>query len=180
MIPHTLSNKLTTLYTAFATLAILGCISSATANAACGERGRNSRLAIPAPLIGHPGAGGNSIAGLWHVIYTTSDNEPFQESFDMWHSDGTELESANVTPLIGNFCMGTWAQIGSQVHLHHVGWGYDDFANLVGPFSLDDLIVVSNHGNSYSGSFDFKQYDTLGNLVQEITGTLTADRIGVN
>lgn len=121
-----------------------------------------------------------SIVGLWHLTYTTSDNQPFGDSFDMWHRDGTELESANLNPITGNVCMGVWKQAGSQYRLHHVGWTFDNLGNLIGPFTLDDVVALGNHGNSYSGSFDLKQYDTNGNLLGEVTGTISATRIGVN
>jgi len=133
-----------------------------------------------AKLAAAPNASNGTIAGLWHATYTTSDNEPFQESFDMWHGDGTELESANVDPTVGNFCLGVWKQVGSEIHLHHVGWGFDNIGNLVGPFTVDDVIELGSRGQSYSGSFDFKQYDTNGNLVVEVTGTISATRIGVS
>jgi len=125
-----------------------------------------------------PGYG--SIVGLWHLTYTTSDNQPFGDSFDMWHADGTELESANLNPVEGNICVGVWKQVGSEFHLHHVGWTFDNFGNLIGPFTLNDIVALGNHGNSYSGGFDLKQYDTDGNLLQEVTGTVSATRIGVN
>jgi len=157
--------------------------------AACGrQQGQTPNLSLPwmqgvpsfntAANSSAPSHG--TIAGLWHVTYTTSDNQPFQESFDMWHQDGTELESANVNPIIDNFCLGVWKQVGSEIHVHHVGWGFDNFGNLIGPLTLDDVLVLGPHGNTYSGSFDFKQYDTNGNLLQEITGTISATRIVVN
>jgi hypothetical protein len=117
---------------------------------------------------------------LWHVTYTTSDNQPFQESFDAWHSDGTEEETANVNPIPGNFCVGVWKQVGQEIHLHHVGWSFDNLGNLVGPFTVDQTDVLGARGHAYSGSFDLKQYDTDGNLVFEVTGTVSATRIGVN
>lgn len=154
--------------------------TTATANAACGERGHHTGL-LPGHLLGQQaGASSNSITGLWQVSYTTSDNEPFQDSFDMWHNDGTELETANVNPIPGNFCVGIWKQVGSEIHLHHVGWSFDNLGNLVGPFTLDSVITLGVHGNTYSGKFDFNQYDTDGNLLGEVTGTLSATRIGVN
>jgi hypothetical protein len=157
--------------------------------AACGHQpGQTPNLALPwmqgvpnfntAANRSAPSHG--TIVGLWHVTYTTSDNQPFQESFDMWHSDGTELESANINPIEGSVCIGVWKQVGSQVHLHHVGWGFDNFGNLIGPFTVDDIIALGDRGNSYSGSFDFKQYDTNGNLLLEVTGTVSAARIVVN
>jgi hypothetical protein len=154
------------------------------ANASCFDHVRGVTTAVPkglfAQLAASPTAASGTIVGLWHVTYTTSDNQPFQESFDMWHKDGTELEIANVNPIVGNSCIGVWKQVGSEIHLHHVGWGFDNLGNLLGPFTVDDVLILGNRGNSYSGSFDFKQYDTNGNLLQEVTGTISATRIGVN
>jgi hypothetical protein len=157
--------------------------------AACGpQSGQTPNLALPW-MQGVPSfnTGANlsarsygTIVGLWHLTYTTSDNQPFGDSFDMWHRDGTELESANLNPITGNLCLGVWEQVGSEIHLHHVGWTFDNFGNLIGPFTLDDIVALGNRGNSYSGSFDLKQYDTNGNLLQEVTGTVSATRIGVN
>lgn len=155
-----------------------------TASASCFDHGRGASPTVSngliAKLSASPAAAHGTIVGLWHVTYTTSDNQPFQESFDMWHSDGTELESANVNPIVGNVCVGVWKQVGSEIHLHHVGWGFDNSGNLIGPFTVDDVLTLGGRGNSYSGSFDFKQYDTSGNLLLEVTGTVSATRIGVN
>lgn len=166
-------------------LAILSLTFLTTAaNASCYDRAPGARPAIPSGLVAKLGASSRaahrSIVGLWDVTYTTSDNQPFQESYDIWHSDGTELESANVSPIGGNLCMGVWEKVGSKIHLHHVGWGFDTGGNLIGAFTVDDVIVLGAHGNTYSGNFDFKQYDTNGSLVQEVTGTVSATRIDVN
>lgn len=154
------------------------------AHASCLNRKSAAGRTLPNGLItklgASPSASYGSIVGLWHVTYTTSDDQLFQESFDMWHSDGTELETANVNPIPGNFCLGVWKQTGSEIHLHHVGWGFDNLGNLVGPFTVDSVVVLGNHGTSYAGSFDFKQYDTNGNLLLEVTGTISATRIGVD
>lgn len=155
-----------------------------TANASCFDQGRRTSSAIPKGLLRQmdtaQNAANGTIAGLWHATYTTSDNQLFQESFDMWHLDGTELESANVNPIGGNFCLGVWKQLGSQIRLHHVGWAFDNVGNLVGPFTVDQTDVLGVQGNSYTGSFEFKLYDTSGNLLQEVTGTIAAIRIAVN
>lgn len=155
-----------------------------TANASCADHGRGANPTLPSGLVtklsAAPIAAHGTIVGLWQVSYTTSDNQPFQDSFDLWHSDGLEMESANVNPIGGNVCIGVWKQVGSEIHLHHVGWSFDNTGSLIGPFTLDDVIVLGDRGNSYSGSFDFKQYDGSDALVQEITGTISATRIGVN
>ena len=156
------------------------------ANAANASCLNHKRATNPLPngliskLAASPNASYGSIVGLWHVTYTTSDDQLFQESFDMWHSDGTELETANVNPIPGNFCVGVWKQDGSEIHLHHVGWGFDNLGNLVGPFTVDSVVKLGNRGITYSGNFDFKQYDANGNLLLEVTGTISATRIGVD
>jgi hypothetical protein len=153
-----------------------------TANASCFDHIRGANPTLPSGLIAKlaasPNAANGSIVGLWHVTYTTSDNQPFQESFDTWHSDGTEAETANVNPIPGNFCVGVWKQVGSEIHLHHVGWSFDNVGTLVGPFTIDQIDTLGGHGNSYSGHWDFKQYDTDGNVLLELTGTISATRIG--
>ena len=155
-----------------------------TANASCADHGRGASPALPrglmAKLAASPRAANGSIVGLWDTIYTTSDNQLFQESFETWHSDGTELDMANINPIEGNVCLGVWKQVGSELHLHHVGWGFDNLGNLIGPLTLDVRNTLGPRGNSFSGSFDFKQYDLDGNLLSEVTGTTSATRIGVN
>ena len=155
-----------------------------SANASCADHGRGANPALPSGLIAKLSASlsapSHTIVGLWDVTYTTSDNQLFQESFETWHSDGTELDSANINPIEGNVCMGVWKQVGSEIHLHHVGWGFDNVGNLLGPLTLDESDTLGAHGNSFSGSFDFKQYDTIGNLLLEVSGTVLATRIGVN
>jgi hypothetical protein len=61
-----------------------------------------------------------------------------------------------------------------------VGWGFDNGGNTIGPFTQIEDVVVGDNGSSYRGTFDFKQYDMSGNLLQEITGTMTATRITAN
>ena len=185
MIARKANTTRTIKHTILIVLAILSFMSLTTAaNASCFDHARGAIATAPSGLIAKlaasPTAAHGTIVGLWDVIYTTSDNQPFQESYDMWHRDGTELETANVNPIVGNVCIGVWEKVGSEIHLHHVGWGFDTAGNLVGAFTVDDVIVLGDHGNSYSGSFDFKQYDTNGKLLQEVTGTVSATRIGVN
>ena len=170
-------------HTVLITLAMLTLTFLTTAaNASCFHSGRGGSPTMPktllAQLTGSASGDHSTIVGLWHTTYTTSDGQVFQEAIDMWHVDGTELESANIDPIEGNVCMGVWKQSGSQVYLHHFGWGFDNLGNLIGAFTVNDILVLGNQGNSYSGSFDFKQYDNNGNLLLEVTGTIAATRIG--
>src|SRR5215470_5140530 len=154
----------------------------ATAAACNRQLGQTSNVASPlmhalpslTTAVGTSTRSYGSIVGLWNLSYTTSDNQPFGDSFDMWHRDGTELESANLNPITGNMCVGVWKKVGSDIHLHHVGWTFDNSGNLIGPFTLDDVVALGNRGHSYSGSFDLKQYDNNGSLLGEVTGTVAA------
>ena len=122
----------------------------------------------------------NSIVGLWYVNYTTG-GEPLYQSFDQWHSDGTELENPNLAPATGALCVGVWKQVGTRTfQLHHVGWNFDINGNSLGSFTLDETNTVSRNGLTYKGTFDLKFYDVDGNLVDEVTGTQTATRIAVH
>src|SRR5689334_15175614 len=86
-------------HTVLIALAILTFLTTA-GNASCFDHGRGASSTVPSGLIAKlaasPTVAYGTIVGLWDVTYTTSDNQPFQESFDMWHRDGTELETANV------------------------------------------------------------------------------------
>jgi hypothetical protein len=169
------------------------CVLFATtrANAGCGDvKGARSGVAFKMPFLAQlhgsvperadAGQTNSSIVGLWHVTYSLG-GEFFFESFDQWHSDGTELENANLIPSEGNVCVGVWKQIGVRtVKLNHTGWNFDANGNPTGTFTIAQTNTVSPHGDSYKGTFDYKIYDVDGNLLQELTGTQTAVRITVN
>jgi hypothetical protein len=179
-----------TIILAMATLCLL--IVPTSANAACGSFGvaglKNSiklpiltqaELGFPAPIEGvNP-----TIVGLWHVIYTNSaDQSTFNDTFDTWHSDGTEFESAFLAPAGGNVCVGVWKQTGLRsVTLHHVGWLFDPStpaATATNTFTLDEEIKVSADGMAYSGTFTFKVWNLDGTPTPvEVTGTIAATRI---
>jgi hypothetical protein len=120
----------------------------------------------------------NSIVGLWHVVHTETDGTLFFDGFDTWHSDGLEEELGNLPPSTGAVCLGAWVQQGKKFQLlTHVDWLYDEDENWTGTLNMTQTNIVSKDGNSYTGPFDAKFYDTSGNLTQEVTGTTTADRL---
>jgi hypothetical protein len=126
----------------------------------------------------------DSIVGLWHVVYTTSAGAPFNESFDQWHSDGTEFENAFLPPDTGNICFGVWKTIAPRtVRLHHIGWTFTPGSTpptASGTFTLDENNTVSRDGKTYTGTFTFKTFDNNGVQGEEVTGTMVATRITVN
>ena len=153
---------------------------SGTASAGCDPRDfGNFHVKLPAGMYSGPGS--PSIVGLWHAVYTATDGTNFgYQSFDVWHADGTEFESADLPPVVGALCVGVYKQNGRNVELNHFGWTWDP-SGLVptGSFNLRLILTVSEDGRSYSGTFDFKPYDTNGNFESsgEHKGSLTAARI---
>lgn len=164
-----------------------------SASAACGDplglkSGAFSKLPFLVQLGGGAGlahqtegpGNNSSIVGLWYVNYL-SGGQPLYESFDQWHSDGTELENPNLASATGPLCVGVWKQVGARTfRLHHVGWNFDINGNPLGTFTLDETNTVSPNGQTYNGTFDLKFYDPNGNLTAEVTGTQTATRNAVS
>jgi hypothetical protein len=77
---------------AFAVLGVLALFAATTsARAACGDPGRSAEH-VTLPSQSQSASASDSIVGLWHVIYSLSRTVVFNESFDTWHSDGTEYD----------------------------------------------------------------------------------------
>jgi hypothetical protein len=170
-----------------AVLAFTVALAAPNANASCGrlagELGGDIKLpalAVENPQLVFPIE--DSIVGLWQVVYTTSSGAPFGVSFKEWHSDGTEFENIDHSPIVGNVCFGVWKQVDFRtVHLHHLGWLFGTDGSPQGSFIIDETDKLSPNAMTYSGSFTFKTYDADGNYTgTEVTGTTAASRITVN
>jgi hypothetical protein len=169
---------------AFALAAIAMVLATTAANAGCGDpRGAKSMVFPQMPFLAQHNSGGpvnNSIVGLWHVTFV-SGGQVYYEAFKTWHSDGTEWENANLTPIQGNICVGAWETTKQGVvQLYHVGWLFDAYGNLNGTYVSTETNVVARDGKTYQGTFDDKFYDLNGNLVGDVSGTQTATRITPN
>ena len=159
-------------------------LAASSANAVCGSPERlGAATALKLPPLAQAAVGqqsesaGASIVGLWHVTYT-SEGTLFYEAYDQWHSDHTEFENANLSPIESNICMGVWKKVGPRtVQLNHVGWSFDGAGNSDGTFTIGETNTVANDGKSYRGTFDYKFFNPDGSLGLEISGTLTATRI---
>jgi hypothetical protein len=120
------------------------------------------------------------------VIYTNSaDQSTFNDTFDTWHMDGTEFESAFLAPAGGDICVGVWKESGRRsVTLHHVGWLFNPstpLATATNYFTVDAEITVAEDNKTYSGHFTFKVWNLDGSpTTTEVTGTIAATRITVN
>jgi hypothetical protein len=171
------------------TIAVVSLALAATsAHATCGFTGMGAAGAIKMPMLQaesealEASSGSKpSIVGLWAVTYTAG-GEVFNETFDTWHSDGTEFENAYLPVLNGNVCEGVWKCTGRYtVRLHHVGWTYDPVKGGLadGTFTLDQTNTIARNGGSYTGTFVFKTYDLKGKVIATVPGTIAAVRITV-
>lgn len=171
----------------------VGLLSGAgNAKAACGSPEQGSGVTAVLPFVAQSGDEDStpsterhhdhdgSILGLWHVTYVLSDGTPDFQSFKFWHPDGTEWESASVSPLDGNVCVGVWKETkAGTIRLHHLAWS---FANgiLTGSITIDEINTVARDGRTYKGKFTATFYDLNGNVLQQQKGTQIAKRITVN
>jgi len=166
-----------------------------SAQAACASGGKKvglapSKLALKLQNQGSNGQGENggsnnsSIVGLWHTTFI-SGGALWDEAFEQWHSDGTELAVDNaVPPLLGNVCVGVYKQTGPRTYsLRHVTWNWDPSgAPLAGSFLLLMTVTVDPHGNTFSGKFVSDSFDTFGDVIPDLhfEGTVSAERITVD
>lgn len=127
-------------------------------------------LAPATHAAGHP-----SIVGLWNVHYFQGSTQLF-ETYDQWHSDGLEFEVNSIYP--GAVCQGTYKQTANgTVYLYHVIYTFDANGVFNGRILETQTDTVSQDGATYAGTFDQKVYDLNGNLIVDVTGTLTATKI---
>jgi hypothetical protein len=125
-----------------------------------------------------------SIVGLWHVFFV-SGGQPFDEGFDEWHSDGTEILNDTAPPQpangAGTVCLGVYKQIAPATYkLRHPFWSFDANGNLAGSGVILETVTLDSDGDSYHGTFTFDQFNLSGNLIFEATGELSAKRITVD
>lgn len=121
----------------------------------------------------------DSIAGLWQVSYIVNGQVALN-TIDSWHSDGTELLSADKSPIVGNVCQGVWTSTGGRgVQLHHLGWTFDTSGNPSGTLVDDESETLNHKATTYKGTFDEKFYNLNGDLTKEVTGDTSAVRVTV-
>jgi len=178
-----------------AALSVLLIVFSATATAQCGAS--FSAMATAAASIRNQSqptqsfvqngsaatsdnAVNTSIVGLWHIRFLVGDQQ-IQEAFQIWNAGGTEVHNPNVDPRQGNICLGAWKEAAPQTFkLAHRVWFYDVSGNFQGTGSLSETLVLSDKGNTHSGTFTLDIYDPAGNLVAEVPGTVVGERISPN
>ena len=126
-----------------------------------------------------------SIVGLWSFQFVSQgndgipDNTVLDQGYAMWHADGTEMINSGKPPITSSFCMGVWKPTGRFTYkLNHVALSWDPTGTtFVGPASIHEEITLDHSGESYSGTFTIDQFDTNGNAIAHVQGTVNATRI---
>jgi hypothetical protein len=116
------------------------------------------------------------------LVTFNADGQVFDQGFDQWHSDGTEILNDTAPPQppngAGTVCLGVFKKTGPRAYeLNHPFWSFDANGNLVATGVFRESVTVDAGGDSYGGSFTFDLFDLSGNLIDEVKGTLTATRI---
>jgi hypothetical protein len=82
-----------------------------------------------------------------------------------------------------SFCLGVWENVGGSTYkLNHYGISWDQATSTTSPLGLANIretVTLAKDGQSFSGTFIINQYDENGNLLMNISGTLTGYRIDV-
>lgn len=181
------------------TLVILACwaVLSAPARAACkytpapnlpvGEpkpHAFQTQTLAPGALLGAKEDDDASIVGFWHVLFV-SGGQVFDEGYDQWHSDGTEILNDTAPPQpangTGTICLGVYKKTGPRTYKSkHPFWSFDATGTLVGTGVILETVTVGQSGDHYTGSFEFITYDLKGNTTSDTKGELKAERITVD
>jgi hypothetical protein len=180
---------------AIAPIAVLALWSvfSAPAHAACKPAVRSglaNQIAVSQPALSlnqvqktvPASQAQKTIVGLWHLLMFNPDGSVFDEGYDIWHSDGTEILNDTAPPQpangSGTVCLGVFEKTGPHSYkLRHVFWSFDATGTLVGNGDFLEEVTVDESGSSFSGTCDFKTFDLKGNLTFEQSGDLKAERI---
>lgn len=124
-----------------------------------------------------------SIVGLWSTVFYAGDGPGiWDQAFEQWHSDGTELALDNgVPPAMGNVCLGIWKQNGKAITLYHVAWNWDYDGHLAGTFELRMTVTLDSRGRTFSGQYVSDSYDLQGNAIPDLhaEGVVRGKRISV-
>jgi hypothetical protein len=161
-----------------------------SAKAACGSRAARTGLALSskAKSAAAPGAespANPSIVGLWDTTFLLGQGPLiWDEGFEQWHSDGTELNVDNaVPPSLGNVCVGVYKQSGPRTYkLRHVTWNWDEFGNRAGTFLLLMTVTTDARGNTFAGTYVSDSFDLDGNVIPALhaEGVVNGIRITVD
>lgn len=149
-----------------------------------------SRVTAPKALAAAQGvargadAADPSIVGFWlTTFYIGETTDVWDQAFELWHGDGTELAVDNaVPPLLGNVCVGVWKQIGRTIRLKHFTWNWNPDGTKAGIFMLEMSVTVDHGGQTFSGTYVSDSFDVNGVRIPELhaDGVVRGQRITVD
>jgi hypothetical protein len=167
-------------------------LSAREASASCFTEG-NRLTAARAQVSPQAGAGGSdqrehsnaSIIGLWKADFLIGTGpDLFDQAFQQFHSDGTELMlSRGLPPSLGNVCVGIWKKTGPRSYrLKHTAWNWTADGTFAGTFIMEATLRLSRSGDDFTGTWRADSFDTSGTLIpdQHFEGTARASRIGMD
>ena len=123
-----------------------------------------------------------TVVGLWDVKFMT-DDQLFDEGFDQYHTDGTEILNDTPPPATGNVCLGVWAKTGPRSYkLKHPFWIFDATnTTVIGRGVILEQITLDRRGRSFTGTFTLQTRDLFDNPIgPDVFGQLRGDRITVD
>lgn len=158
--------------------------SRSNPNIGCGYYEGYATKLKPAAFV-EVSEGNAVITGLWKVAFIAKGNANIPDGVTLdagyatWHADGTELMNSGRPPITGSFCMGAWKALGHRTFkLNHIALSWDaSGTTFVGPTNIRERVTVDSTGNHYSGSLTITQYDPNGNVVAQVFGVVTGERV---
>jgi hypothetical protein len=176
---------------ASAALAAASLLFTAPANACTVSAGAKPQAAAPLPTglptmqseaTANDGKGkSHGFVGLWDSKLISND-QVFDEGFDAFHSDGTEILIDQSAPATDNVCLGVWEQTGpGTIKLKHPSWYFDLNGNLLGTVIIYETLTLDADCDSFHGTSSEDVYDTKGNKIAHYEGfQIKAKRITAN
>ena len=124
------------------------------------------------------------IVGMWFSEFRLTGGGLWDQGFELFHADGTELSVDNgLPPSLGNVCIGVWKGAGHRtIKLRHMTWNWNPDGTPAGTFLLLVTATLSKDGNVYEGTFVSDSYDTAGVVIPILhaEGTVRGTRIEVD
>jgi hypothetical protein len=140
-----------------------------------------AQYAAVASALAEEGEGSGSIVGLWNAEFLLPNGDLYDQSFQQFHSDGTEMMlSRGLPPPLGNVCVGVWKRSDRTYTLKHMAWNWDANGTYISIFVMEATITVNRRGTRYTGSWRADNLSpTTGDPIpgEHFAGTVRAVRI---
>jgi hypothetical protein len=172
-------------------VAAIFCVGLAsTARATCIDRPLPHGVGAPklqhdgSPVPGFVEPDHDSIVGMWAVNFLDGTGALWDQGFELFHADGTEVNLDNgLPPSMGNVCVGVWKLVAPRtIKLRHHAWNWNPDGSRNGSFMLVMVVKLDHRGRAFTGTFTADNFDNDGHILLEtrVTGHVEATRITVD